>query len=204
MARDEGFQVADTATDKLYDPKFRKLWRQCRDEVVMNAALALHDGVQLASWAAGQRVTAEDGAPFWMSDIAAPLAALKKADLFDDEGRIPEHAWLSWFEPARKRRQQRRDNGNLGGRPPNRPPTDKEPDANRSVTGRGAENNPVRPSVPSDKPSFAGARANGAPRLVEDKPWVLMTAQEKREKEQHDLEETTRLVQERQEALGNG
>ena len=45
-------------------------------------------------------------------------------------------------------------------------------------------------------------RTNGVSRRpVEDKPWVLMTAQEKREKEQHDLEETTRLVQERQEAL---
>ena len=47
-------------------------------------------------------------------------------------------------------------------------------------------------------------RTNGVSRRpVEDKPWVLMTAQEKREKEQHDLEETTRLVQERQEALGD-
>jgi len=146
MPRDDGFAVADTATGKLDDPKFRKLWRIVHDGPAMNAAVVLHDAVQLASWAAGERVTAEDAAPFWMEAVENVAANLQAVGLLDKDGRLPAKAWESWFGAARDRRQKRRDAGQLGGRP--------KPIANHSVsdaeplpTSRITTDNPV-PSVP--------------------------------------------------------
>lgn len=154
MPRDDGFAVADTATGKLDDPKFRKLWRIVHDGPAMNAAVVLHDAVQLASWAAGERVTAEDAAPFWMESVENVAANLQAVGLLDKDGRLPAKAWESWFGAARDRRQKRRDAGQSGGRP--------KPYANQMVsnanqmvsdakplpTSRITTDNPV-PSVPS-------------------------------------------------------
>jgi hypothetical protein len=109
MSRDEGFPHADVATAKHNDPKFRALWRNLRNEAAMNAAVVLYEAVQLASWQHGERVTAEDAAPSWMTEIEQPAKALVKAGLLDREQRIPVHAWEHWFGPPRERRQHLRD-----------------------------------------------------------------------------------------------
>jgi hypothetical protein len=109
MARDEGFAVADTATSKHTDPKFRRLWRMLRDEVTMNAAVVLYEAVTLASWQHGERVAAEDAAPTWMVDVDTPTAALIGAGLLDTDARLPEKAWLAWFAPAVERRDALRE-----------------------------------------------------------------------------------------------
>lgn len=153
MARDEGFAVADTATDKLDDPKFRRLWRELRDESALNAAVVLHEAVTLKSWATGERVMAEDAAPFWMVDYDTPTKHLQSVGLLDATGKLPAKAWRSWFGPAYARREKRRENGEKGGRPPRNPAqnteTDVEPEPNQSVNDGEPDTNPVRPSVPS-------------------------------------------------------
>lgn len=155
MPRDDGFAVADMDTGKHNDPKFKRLWKIVRDEALMNAAVALYEATQLESWAEGERVCADDAAPFWMVDAAPSLTALREANLLDDEFKIPVHAWESWFRPAFDRREQRRESGRIGGK---RSRSDAEPKPKQRLSG--AE--PVR-TVPSDT----------------DKPFVLLTDDEK-------------------------
>lgn len=159
MPRDEGFAVADTATDKLDDPKFRRLWRTLQDVPAMNAAVVLHEAVQLKSWLVGERVTADDAAPFWMLDVAETTAHLQSVGLLDRAGKLPVKAWDSWIGPARARRQRSRDNGTLGGRPKKPQDTDPKPTANPQVSESEPAGEPrktydqpsVRPSVqPTD------------------------------------------------------
>jgi hypothetical protein len=93
MPRDQGFAVADTDTGLHNDPKVKLLWRLVRRPAAMNAAMTLYESVRLASWDAGDRVSASDAAPFWMTDVSASQMALTEAGLLDDEGYIPIHAW---------------------------------------------------------------------------------------------------------------
>lgn len=160
MARDEGFAVADTDTGKLNDPKFRKLWRLLRDEAGMNAAVTLYEATQLASWARGVRVTTEDAAPFWSSDVTTPSGALQRAGLLDRSHRIPRKTWDSWFGKAYARRQKRRDAGELGGRPPKHDQTEPKPNGSQSESP--ANPVPTVPSVPTESESGAKTRAPGA------------------------------------------
>jgi hypothetical protein len=166
MSRDEGFAVADMDTGKHDDPKFKRLWRNLKDEATMNAAVALYESVQLESWSQGERVLAEDATPFWMTEPEPLVAALRKVGLLDDETRIPTHAWETWFGAAYERREKRRRNGEQGGRPPkNRPDNNGKPDGLQPETGRITVDNPVRPSVrPSDPtvPSVAPAKESGS------------------------------------------
>lgn len=149
MPRDEGFMVADTATDKFTDAKFKRLWRVCQDEQAMNAACVLFEAVTLASWGAGTRVTAADAAPLWMGAIDDQLAALQSAGLLDSSGRIPSKSWRSWFTPAYERRENRRAAGAEGGRR-------KASNARATLEQRHSDALPVRPSVrhtvPTDLP----------------------------------------------------
>jgi hypothetical protein len=147
MSRDEGFAVADMATAKHTDPKFKALWRYLRDEVAMNAATVLYEAVQLASWQHGERVTAEDAAPVWMSDVEAPSKALTHVGLLDAESRIPEHAWTAWFGPAVERRRNLREKWAKANRNRRNPKGDTE-DTPRTPRGNnGVTAAPVRPSV---------------------------------------------------------
>lgn len=106
MSRDQGFTTADVHVGLLDDPKVRKLWRRLKDPAAMDAAIVTYLAVLLGSWAAGERVTAEDVAPLWAGDL--DLSALQHVGLLDPEGRIPEHAWSSWFGTADERREKAR------------------------------------------------------------------------------------------------
>lgn len=105
MSRDGGFSRADLDTSLMADPKMVALARRHRDPQRTAVAGCLFAGLILASWKAGERVTLEDSLPAWYLEpvdaIAADLAAV---GLVDGDGRILEHAWTSWYEPARERR----------------------------------------------------------------------------------------------------
>jgi hypothetical protein len=147
MPRDQGFAVADTDTGLHNDPKIKLLWRLVRRPAAMNAAMTLYESVRLASWDAGDRVSAGDAAPFWMTDVSAAQMALTEAGLLDDEGFIPVHAWEGWFGPANERREQRREAGRLGGQRSRR--SDAEPSPERRSSAASPTLNPSVPSVPS-------------------------------------------------------
>jgi hypothetical protein len=158
MSRDDGFAVADVATDLLDDPKVKALWRALGDQGRMGHALTLYTATVLASWRAGCRVPVDDAAPVWLVVDRDLLAALVDAKLLDRTGRIPPRSWKGWYGPAWDRREQRRIAGRLGGRPP-------KPEPNRPLTSRLSTDNPVRPSVRPSGPSVARARnapSNGA------------------------------------------
>ncbi len=153
MSRDQGFAVADTDTGLYTDPKVRLLWRIVRKVSAMNAAMTLYESVRLASWDAGERITAGDAAPFWHGDIARPQQSLTEAGLLDDEGRIPAHAWEGWFGPAKERREKKREAGRLGGktsRLPKQSESGGESDAGATLKQPSSDAEPVRtdPSVP--------------------------------------------------------
>jgi hypothetical protein len=105
MSRDDGFKVADTDTGLHADPKVVALARKLGGGIRTAAAMSLYEAVRLASWRLGERVAIEEALPAWFLDDPSDLvAALRQARLVDDEGRIPEHAWVSWFGPALDRR----------------------------------------------------------------------------------------------------
>jgi hypothetical protein len=156
MARDEGFAVAAIATAKLTDPKFRALWRNLRpDESAMALACQLYEAVQLSSWQHGERVTAEDAAPFWMSDPAPHAEALQGAGLLDREHRIPRRPWQTWFGEAVSRREKMRDRWRRYNE--NRPRgANASDDAEPTRLPRGSDADTassVRPSGSTDRPS---------------------------------------------------
>lgn len=106
MSRDAGFTRADVDTGLFADPKVVRLARHVRDPQRVAAATCLYVGLVLASWKAGERVTLEESAPAWFLEPVDELqTVLLAADLVDTDGRIPVHAWSSWYEPARERRQ---------------------------------------------------------------------------------------------------
>lgn len=149
MSRNEGFAVADVATAKHTDPKFKALWRLLRDEAAMNAAVVLYESVQLASWQHGERIHAEDAAPAWLTDIDGPVAALNQVGLLDS-GYIPERAWTAWFGAASDRRATLREKWAKANRN-RRNPKPTVADTPRSPSGdNGGTAAPVRPSVPSN------------------------------------------------------
>ena len=163
MSRDDGFAIADIDTGYFDDAKARDLWQRLRDPDRMARAVVLHKATLLASWRHGERVTATQACPMWMTADDDLLDALKAVKYLDRAGKIPVASWSTWFDAAFARREARRGAGRLGGlasgqnrairahgrstsaeRPPKHPSTDAEP---------------VRPSVrPSVRPGGARAR----------------------------------------------
>lgn len=117
MSRGAGFEVADTDSGMLSDPKVLALARRLHDSTRTGAAIALYDATRLASWRDGARLTLDETVPGWWLDPVDDLAAaLVAVGLLDSERRIPVHAWEGWYGPARDRRQRLRDLGARGGR----------------------------------------------------------------------------------------
>jgi hypothetical protein len=116
MSRDDGFPIADVSVNLLDDPKFRKLWRLLKDPNAMSQVVALYLATVLASWRAGEPVSAHDAAPAWMTDVDGPLDNLRGVNLLGDDGLIPPDTWSNWFTPAWDRREAKRQAGAEGGR----------------------------------------------------------------------------------------
>ena len=127
-----------------------------------------------------------------MSDISPPLAALREAGLLDDENRIPQRSWDSWFGPANERREQRREAGRLGGTLSR--PKQRLSDAEAALEQRLSDAEPVRtvPSVPTDPGSPSVTRANGI--AHDEVPFVALSKEEREAVLQREQDELMRKI----------
>jgi hypothetical protein len=107
MSRSEGFDVMDVSTSVCDDPKFRRLFRESPD--LAPAAFCAYLAAMAESWKAGRRVNVDDAWPVFVPFDAAVVEALIGVGLLDRRGFVDGKAWRSWFEPARKRREQARE-----------------------------------------------------------------------------------------------
>jgi hypothetical protein len=125
VSRGDGFDIADVDVGLLEDPKFRQLARAHagEEELIARCAIA-YVALVLASWEEGDRVTLEDAAPAWLTDLPTLAIALVEHRLVDVEARIPLASWEAWFTPASERREASRERwrksarGRRGQRPP--------------------------------------------------------------------------------------
>jgi hypothetical protein len=158
--------VADTDTGLHHDPKVRKLWRIVRDDALMNQAMCLLEGIRLASWGQGERVTGEDAAPFWIADIGPATEALIAAGLLDSDGLIPAKSWTSWFGPALERRVERAQAGARGGR--------KSAKLRRSSGEAELEQSfgSAQPNQPTNQPTNQQGRGVNGAREFDDSPAI--------------------------------
>jgi hypothetical protein len=116
MSRDDGFAIADISTALYSHPRVVALARRLRDGSQTAVHVAMFNAVLLASWAAGRRLTVDEACPPWWIDTLDDVRAnLQAVGLLDDEARIPDESWESWFTPAFERREARRESGRLGG-----------------------------------------------------------------------------------------
>ena len=173
MSRGDGFATADIDTGLLDDAKMRALWRLLRDPEMMARAVVAYTAAVLASWRTGDRITAEDAAPFWddPADLLSPLVA---AGLLDAEHRIPIHAWTAWYGPAYARTEAKRGGGRIAGlmahgmtrdhaieealRRKSLTPPQAIPEDSSEIAGPV----PPLPSVPPDPPLHAREGENGS------------------------------------------
>lgn len=166
MSRDRGFAVADTSTSLMDDPKVRAMWRALRpDEAAMATAMHLHEAVRLASWREGERVSAEDSAPAWMTDITTPASHLKEHGLLDADGKVPRTTWRHWFGAADSRRKETRERWRRSkqkARQPGDPSTNVSDGSTPSPRGHhSGSTGPSVPTVPTVRPSPRARRARG-------------------------------------------
>lgn len=110
-----GFRIGDLDVGFLDDTKVRTLVRSTRDEGLVARCLVAYVATIADSWGSGDRVSVRDAAPVWLTALDDLEERLRAAQLLDDEGRIPEHAWQGWFGPAAQRRDERVIEGAIGG-----------------------------------------------------------------------------------------
>lgn len=117
MNREDGFPIADVDVGLFHDQKVLALSRRLRDERQTATHIALYLNLVLESWAAGDRVQLDEALPAWWVDSPDEIRGeLQAVGLIDDESRLPDDAWTSWFVPAWDRREKRRQSGAEGGR----------------------------------------------------------------------------------------
>lgn len=157
MGRDDGFAIADVASDHFDDEKVRRLWRLLSpDHAAMCEAMTLRFATLLESWGEGRRVTVDEAAPLWLPLNEDLVGALIGSGLLDRSRRVPARSWTSWFDPAVARRDLRREAGRLGGlakakRPSSGATAPLQASPKRRSTRPAVR--PDRPSVRPDKPS---------------------------------------------------
>jgi hypothetical protein len=110
-----GLRTADTDIHLPFDLKFVRLWRMLHDQALMCEARTLHEDLRCASWREGERVTVEQAASAWLDPNPDVIEAMVKVDLLDDEHRLPDHAWVSWYGPAVARLEAKKAAQSLGG-----------------------------------------------------------------------------------------
>jgi hypothetical protein len=137
------FRNADVDTGLIDDPKLRRLVRGSGDEGTAARAIVGYIATLLTSWDQGDRVSLEDAAPAWLTDLDDLRARLAEAGLLDSDGRIVEHAWASWYAPAATRLKQTQERWRRANEKRHRDATARSPRGNRGDTVR---------SVPSAPP----------------------------------------------------
>jgi hypothetical protein len=107
MPRSEGFAVMDVSTSVCDDPKFRRLHRENPELVAIG--FTAYIATMAESWRTGRRVSIDVAWPAFLTFDKAVVDALIRVGLLDRRGLLSSKAWRSWFDPARKRRDQSRD-----------------------------------------------------------------------------------------------
>ncbi len=113
MSRDDGFAIMDLSTDYLNDPKWRALYRVSPEQLPV--AFMAYTAAMCESWRCGHRVSIEEGWPVILPFDQQAVDALRAARLIDRAGLIVKATWQSWFDPASRRREDRRFEGMVGG-----------------------------------------------------------------------------------------
>jgi len=153
VGREEGFAIADIASNHMDDEKVRRLWRVLeQDSTAMCEAVTAHFATVLASWREGKRVKLEEAAPLWLHVRPEITAALMAVGLLDRQKRVPARTWAGWYEPARARREARRDAGRSGGLA--------KAKRSSSVATAEAEPSSTRPAVRPDRPTVPSGSAD--------------------------------------------
>ena len=137
------------------DPKVVALARLVRDPLKTAAFAALYDANVRASWDAGRRLTFDESLPAWWLDPPdEATAALVAVGLLDEDGRVVEHAWASWFLPAAERVADAKVAGMVGGLMTSLGLSKEEAvnEARRRVARADLADPRVRPS-PTDRPT---------------------------------------------------
>lgn len=102
MSSRDGFARMDMDVGYDSDPKTVAYARLNRDHVRTACGLELHQATMRASWKADRRLTLIEAAPaWWLDDPAEFVAGLQAVGMLDDDGRIPEHAFVAWTARAR-------------------------------------------------------------------------------------------------------
>lgn len=168
MSRGDGFPTADVDVRIMDDQKVVALARRLRDRNKTLAAIGLYVAVLTKSWGAGHRLTVEEAAPVWdLEPVDEIKADLQAVGLLDEEGRIPQHAWDSWYGPALDRRLAKQRSGSLGGK---RSSERRSSDATAVLKRRSSSAEPDRPTGRppiragrSESPMEDPKAMNGAP-----------------------------------------
>lgn len=149
MSRDAGFAIADIDAGILDDPKFRNLARRHRDEALLARLFTGYIAVLTASWGHGRRMTLNDAAPIWLTDLDELRLLLVAEDLLDASGMVPERVWDGWFNPAKTRRDANRDRWARSARARR----GKGGETSSASSPRGHDADPARSHAPSVPPS---------------------------------------------------
>lgn len=160
MSRDDGFPVADVDSAYFDDAKMRDLWQRIHDPDQMARAVVLHSATFLGSWRQGERITVAQAAPLWMHADAALVDHLKAVKLLDRAGKIPASGWTKWFGPAFARREARREIGRAGGKASGK---SRSTVSEAEVEVQLGASEPVRPSVPTVRPSVKPGEQGDTP-----------------------------------------
>ncbi len=113
MSRDDGFAIMDLSTDYPNDPKWRTLFRASPD--LLPVAFMAYTAAMCESWRCGHRVSVTESWPVILPFEQGAIDALRTAKLIDRAGLIVKATWQSWFDPASRRREDRRFEGMVGG-----------------------------------------------------------------------------------------
>jgi hypothetical protein len=171
MSRSAGFDRMDVATSIVDDPKFRTLARVYAQRADYAIAVTAYVGLLALSWREGERLTLEEGWPMLLPYEKRTADAMRAVGLVDEEFRIPEPAWQSWFGSASERRrlgrekQHRADVRRGRTKAPSEPdsPTG-SPDRHTDSPSGGQAGPPEGPTV--DRPQSSGGPTYGTPRRL--------------------------------------
>lgn len=113
--RNDGFGWADIDTGYYSDTKVKALARRVRDPIRTAAWLDLHKSTIIESFRLGRRVTMDDAAPYFWTDLEEARADLIAVGLLDADSMLPAGAWDKWFTGPQERKRGKVWGGTVSG-----------------------------------------------------------------------------------------
>jgi hypothetical protein len=166
----------DVSTSIHEDQKFKRLARR-HPELIAPAFLA-YVATVAESWLAGDRVPIIDAWPALLPFDRAVVAALKRFELLERDGRVACETWNVWFLPALERKQRARERWARANA--KRHAALMADDAEAATLPRGSDAatgatvRTDRPSVPSDRLNETEDVADSAPGPGGARPLALV------------------------------